>query len=88
MLAELDFSDLMENAESAAWRSSNSFTSKLQTSVKFTARKQIRKAPTTTIKSFSGRCRSSAPLLSFGAEKISAKIRKKRITAGAVQTCR
>jgi hypothetical protein len=82
MSAEVDFSDLMERAEAAAWRSSNSFTSKLQTSVKFTARKQIRKAPTTAIKFVLGKVPFVGSLLSFGAEKISAKIRKKRITAG------
>ena len=82
MSAEVDFSDLMEHAEAAAWRSSNSFTSKLQTSVKFTARKQIRKAPTTAIKFVLGKVPFVGSLLSFGAEKISAKIRKKRITAG------
>jgi hypothetical protein len=81
MSAEVDFGDLMEQAEAAAWRSSNSFTSKLQTSVKFTARKQIRKAPTTAIKFVLGKVPFVGSILSFGAEKISSKIRKKRISA-------
>ena len=81
MSAEIDFSDLMEQAEGAAWRSSNSFTSKLQTSVKFTARKQIRKAPSTVIKFVLGKVPFVGSVLSFGAEKISSKIRKKRISA-------
>jgi hypothetical protein len=82
MSAEADFSDLMEQAEGAAWRSSNSFTSKLQTSVKFTARKQIRKAPSTAIRFVLGKVPFVGSLLSFGAEKITAKIRKKRLAAG------
>ena len=81
MSADADFSDLMEMAEAAAWRSSHSFTSKLQTSVKFTARKQIRKAPTSAIKFVLGKVPFVGSVLSFGAEKISSKIRKKRISA-------
>ncbi len=81
MSAEADFSDLMEQAEGAAWRSSHNFTSKLQTSAKFTARKQIRKAPITAIKVVLGKVPFVGSVLSFGAEKISSKIRKKRIAA-------
>lgn len=82
MSAEMDYGDLMQQAEAAAWRSSNSFTSKLQTSVRFTARKQIRKSPTTAIKFVLGKVPFVGSLLSFGAEKISAKIRRKRLAAG------
>ena len=82
MSAESDFSDLMEQAEGAAWRSSHSFSSKLQTNVKFTARKQIRKAPLTAIKFVLGKVPFVGSVLSFGAEKIGAKLRKKRIAAG------
>jgi protein-tyrosine-phosphatase len=81
MPAEDEFGQLMEEAEAAAWRKSNAFTSRLQTSVRFTARKAIRKSPAKVIKFLVGRVPVVGSALGFGVEKISEKIRKKRVKA-------
>jgi hypothetical protein len=81
MSAEVEFAQLMEEAEAAAWRKSHTFTARLQTSVKFTARKAIRKSPTTVIKFLAGKVPIIGSVLSFGVGKISDKIRKKRLKA-------
>lgn len=81
MPAEDEFAQLMEEAEAAAWRKSHTFTSRLQTSVRFTARKAIRKSPTTVIKFLVGKVPIIGSALSFGVGKISDKIRKKRLKA-------
>ena len=72
----------MDDSEKAAWRKSNTFSSRLQTSVSFTARKVIRKSPTTGIKFILGKVPIIGSVLSFGAGKISDKIRQKRLRAG------
>ena len=82
MPAEDEFRQLMEDAEAAAWRKSHTFTSRLQTSVKFSARKAVRKSPTTVIKFIVGKVPIVGSALSFGVGKISQKIRQKRVRAG------
>lgn len=82
MPAEEEFTQLMEDAEAAAWRKSHTFTSRLQTSVKFSARKALRKSPTTVLKFIVGKVPIVGSALSFGVGKISQKIRQKRVRAG------
>jgi hypothetical protein len=82
MAAEEEFQQLMADAEAAAWRKSHSFPSRLQTSVKFSARKAIVKSPTTVLKFLVGKVPIIGSALSFGVGKISAKIRAKRLKAG------
>ncbi len=79
--AEQDFEELMEQAEAAAWRKSNSFTGKFATSAYFTARKAIRTSPLQALKFFAGHVPFAGPALSFGIGKIGTKIRGKRINA-------
>jgi hypothetical protein len=86
MSAEEEFEHLMEDAEIAAWRKSNTFTSRLQTSVKFSARKAIRKSPTTVIKFVVGKVPIIGGILSLGVGQISDKIRRKRMAAGVFKS--
>lgn len=82
MRAEDEFEQLMEEAEAAAWRKSHAFSSRLQTSVKFSARKAVRKSPTAAVKFIVGKVPIIGSALSFGVGKISDKIRQKRLRAG------
>ncbi|WP_031497114.1 hypothetical protein [Bryobacter aggregatus] len=82
MPSQDEFNQIMEEAEAAAWRNSHNFTSRLQTSARFTGRKMMRKSPTMAIRFLAGRVPLVGSVLSFGVDKISAKIRQKRLKAG------
>ena len=81
MSAQAEFDSLMEEAEAAAWRKSHSMTGKITTSAFYTARKAVVTSPSKGASFLASHVPIVGPLLSFGVEKLSAKIRRKRIAA-------
>lgn len=81
MSAEIEFNALMEQAEAAAYRKSKDFTSRLQTSASFTARKQFRKAGRTVTLFVVGRVPLVGSAIARGVEWVLDRNRKKKIEA-------